>query len=68
MDSTALNALENVVERMKQRGGTVILSGIHHQPLSLLRQAHFIDVIGRENFCGNFDEALERAKELVVTE
>lgn len=66
MDATALYVLESVVERMRQRGGTVVISGIHRQPLSLLRQANFIDVIGRENFCGTFDEALERSKELIA--
>ena len=65
MDATALNALESVVERMKRKGGTVIISGIHHQPLDLLRKANFIKVIGRENFCGTFDEALERSKQLL---
>ena len=65
MDATAINALETVVGRMKRKGGTVIISGIHRQPLSLLKQANFIEVIGRENFCGTFDEALERAREIL---
>lgn len=61
MDATGLNALESIVERMKHRHGTVILSGIHQQPLLLLKKAGFIDVIGRENFCATFDESLARA-------
>lgn len=65
MDTTGMNALESVVERMQQRGGTVILSGIHQQPLQLLRKAGVIDLIGRENFCGTFDDALARAGELL---
>ncbi|MDX6766692.1 MAG: SulP family inorganic anion transporter [Candidatus Methylacidiphilales bacterium] len=65
MDATGLNALESIVERLKQRGGTVILSGIHRQPLELLRKAGFITVIGRENFCATFDDALQRAREIV---
>jgi SulP family sulfate permease len=65
MDITGLNALESVVERMKQRGGTVILSGIHQQPLQLLRKAGFIEVIGRENFCATFDDSLARARKLL---
>lgn len=65
MDATGLNALESVVERVKQRGGTVILSGIHQQPLLLLKRAGFISVIGRENFCATFDESLARAKSLL---
>ena len=33
MDATALNALESVIERLQHHGGTVILSGLHRQPL-----------------------------------
>jgi SulP family sulfate permease len=61
MDSTGLNALESIVERMRQHGSTVILSGIHQQPLQMLRKSGFIEVIGRENFCATFDDSLLRA-------
>lgn len=67
MDATGLNALESLVERVKNRRGFVILSGIHQQPLLLLKKAGFIDVIGRENFCPTFDEALARAARIVGT-
>ena len=63
MDATGLNALESIVDRLKHRGGTVILSGIHQQPLQLLMKAGFLEVIGRKNFCATFDDSLERAKE-----
>ncbi|HLB33326.1 MAG: sodium-independent anion transporter [Verrucomicrobia bacterium RIFCSPHIGHO2_12_FULL_41_10] len=67
MDATALNVLESVVERIKYAGGCVVISGIHRQPLDLLRKAHFIEVIGRENFCATFDDALERSNEIIRT-
>jgi SulP family sulfate permease len=65
MDATGMNALESVVERMQHRGAKVIISGIHQQPLLMLRRAGFIDTIGRENFLPTFDEALERATALL---
>ncbi len=65
MDATGMNALESVVERMKRRHSTVILSGIHQQPLQMLRKAGFIDVVGRDNLCATFDDALLRAKSLI---
>lgn len=65
MDATGMNVLESIVERMRRRGGTVILSGIHQQPLQMLRKAGFIETIGRENFCATFDDSLRRAGELV---
>lgn len=61
MDATALNALESVVERMQRAGGTVVLSGPHHQPLEMMAKAGFIERIGRKNIRANFDQALERA-------
>ncbi len=67
MDATGLNALESIVERMKTRGGTVILSGIHRQPLEMLRKAGFIQFIGRKNFCATFDDSLRRAEELCLS-
>lgn len=63
MDATGLNALESIVERMRRRDGTVILSGIHQQPLQMLVKSGFIDVIGRGNFCATFDDSLARANE-----
>jgi SulP family sulfate permease len=62
MDATALNALESVVERLQKHGGAVILSGLHRQPLDMLRKAGFIDVIGRANLVAHFDDALVRAR------
>ena len=67
MDATGLNALESIVERMNDRGSTVILSGIHIQPLEMLRKAGFIDVIGRQNFCATFDDSLARAREIIAS-
>jgi len=66
MDATGMNALESIVERMKKRDSTVLLSGIHQQPLQMLRKAGFLEVIGRENFCPTFDDALVRARVLLA--
>lgn len=65
MDATALNALESVIERFQKHGGTVILSGLHRQPLDMLRKAGFVEVIGRQNFVAHFDDALVRANEVL---
>ena len=66
MDATALNALESIVERMHHARGTVILSGLHRQPLEMLRKAGFVEVIGRKNFCATFDDALVRANQVLA--
>ena len=66
MDATALNALESITARMQRRGGTVILSGPHHQPLAMMKQAGFIERIGRPNIRAHFDDALTRANEVLA--
>ncbi len=66
MDATALNALESIVERMQHRRGIVILSGLHRQPLDMLRKAGFVEVVGRKNFCATFDDALVRANHVLA--
>jgi SulP family sulfate permease len=65
MDATALNALENVRERLVSAGGTLVLSGAHHQPLAMMVKAGFVDRTGRKNIRANFDEALARAREIL---
>ena len=65
MDATGMHALESVVERMQQRGGQVVLSGIHQQPLQMLRKAGFLDVLEIDNVCATFDDALLRAESLL---
>lgn len=67
MDATALNALESVIERFQRHGGTVILSGLHRQPLDMLRKAGTVEVLGRENLTAHFDDALARARDVLET-
>ncbi len=65
MDATGLSALQSVVERMQAQGGTTILSGIHRQPLELIRRTGFLERIGRGNLCATFDDSLARARVLL---
>ncbi|MBE2203639.1 MAG: STAS domain-containing protein [Chthoniobacterales bacterium] len=65
MDATALNTLESITERMQKQSATVILSGLHRQPLDMIRRSGFMDVIGRKNLCAHFDDALARAQEIL---
>jgi len=65
MDMTALYALINLVERMAEKGTSIVISGIHRQPLGLIRKANALNTIGMKNFCGHYDEALARAEGLI---
>ncbi|WPJ94099.1 SulP family inorganic anion transporter [Coraliomargarita algicola] len=66
MDTTALYALVNLVERMRERGTSIVVSGIHRQPLELLRKSDSLKTLGIDNFCGHYDEALNRAQQLIA--
>lgn len=50
------------------RGGTVVPSGIHQQPLQSLKQSGFLKVMGRENVCATFDDALVQARKVLESE
>jgi SulP family sulfate permease len=66
MDSTALNALESIFERLQAAGGVLILSGTHRQPFQMLAQAGFVEKIGRANIHAHFDGALARARAIIA--
>jgi hypothetical protein len=41
----------------------LILCGTREQPLRLIQQTEFEDLIGKQNICENVQEALQRAEE-----
>jgi sulfate permease, SulP family len=62
MDSTALNTLEHLYQKLHKRGIRLILSGPHTQPYVLMENSGFLDQLGRENVAGNVDDALAKAQ------
>jgi SulP family sulfate permease len=65
MDATGLNALEDLHERLRERGKYIVLSGPHTQPLFMMDKAGFLDRLGKENVCANIELALARAREIL---
>jgi SulP family sulfate permease len=61
MDSTALNTLEHLHQKLRTRGIRLILSGPHTQPYFLMENAGFLAELGRENIAGDIDDALLKA-------
>lgn len=62
IDSTGLQALENLADQVHESGRELILCGAREQPWRLMDQAEFQLHIGRENMCRNIAEALNRAR------
>lgn len=62
MDLTALHALEDLYEKSARDGTTLILSGIHAQPLAVLERSSLYKRIGEENITLHIEDALKRAR------
>lgn len=65
LDATGLRALEDVFKKTRREGTTLVLSGVHSQPLVAMEQYGLIEMIGEENVHGHIDGALNRARQLL---
>ncbi len=65
VDATGLRALEEVVNKTRQEGTVLILSGVHAQPLVAMERSGLLEKIGSDNLFGNIDDALNRARDLM---
>jgi len=66
IDATGLDALEDLLEKLRKKKKDLILCGPHSQPMFALTRAGLIDKIGMDNVCGDMDEALARARQIVA--
>ncbi len=65
LDATGLDALEDLMEKLRIKRKDLILCGPHSQPLFALTRAGFLDKIGMDNVCGDIESALARARHLL---
>ena len=64
IDATGIRALEDVAERLRESGRTLLLCGAAPQPAAVMRQAELHNHLGEKNICANIEAALQRADEL----
>ncbi len=64
IDGTGLRAFEDLADRLRASGRTLILCGAREQPAAVMRQAQFHDHIGERNLCAHIEAALIRAGQL----
>lgn len=67
LDSTALNALQNLTKVCESKGITLVFSHVNEQPMKVMVKSGFVDLVGKENFCPNIRAALEYAKKIIAT-
>jgi len=61
LDTTGLEGLDNLLDKLKKRGCTLLICGLNSQPGSLLYRSGFIDHLGDDNVCTDLSAALARA-------
>ncbi len=61
LDTTGLEGLENLRDKLSKRGCTLLVCGLNSQPGSLLYRSGFIDHLGDDNVSADLSEALKRA-------
>jgi SulP family sulfate permease len=61
IDATGLHALEQLADRLKKSGRTLLLCGAPPQPSQMLHRAEFVEHVGEDNILPNIKAALKRA-------
>jgi SulP family sulfate permease len=67
LDATGLHALEDVFEKARRDGTVLMLSGVHAQPLVVMKQSGFAEKVGENHMTTSLDEALRQAEAIVAT-
>ena len=65
LDSTALNALKDLVQVCESKGITIVFSHVNDQPMKVMKKAGFIELVGKVNFQHSISAALDRAEEII---
>lgn len=65
IDATGLHALEEFYFKCRQQGTTLLLAGVHAQPLMAMMNMGLDNTVGRENLFESFDAALDRARSIL---
>jgi SulP family sulfate permease len=64
IDATGIAALEELADKLRESGRTMLICGARPQPAALMREALFDRHVGLENICENISAALKRAEEI----
>ena len=67
LDSTALNALQNLTKVCESKGITLVFTHVNEQPMKVMVKSGFLDPVGKDNCCPNIRAALEYAEKIIAT-
>ncbi len=63
IDTSGLQALQQLVEKLKHQGGTLMLAGVHEQSLQMLERGGLVTRIGKDNIFWSADQAIVAAEQ-----
>ena len=64
IDGTGLRAFEDLADRLRASGRTLVLCGAREQPAAVMKQAQFHEHVGDRNICPDIQSAFRRASEI----
>ena len=59
VDATAMNALEDLLKKCREKNVRLILSHVNPHPMKVMKRSGFYKSVGAENFCDHIDKALD---------
>ena len=65
IDAIAMQSLESLVDKCKDKNVTVVFSHVNDQPRHVMEKDGLVEKVGVENFCPHIDAALARAEEII---
>ena len=68
MDSTGLKNFEILCEKAKKEKITIIICGANYKVMNILVKSGIEKTIGKENICLTFENAIQRANEIISIE
>lgn len=64
IDASGMHALTRLLDKCKNVGTQMILSEVNEQPMKTMTKGKFFDMLGMENVCPTFKDAVNRSSEL----
>ncbi len=63
LDSTAMNALEAILKKCKEKDIKLLLAHVEKQPLAVMKKSGFFDAVGAESYFDHISAALDSVKQ-----
>ncbi|MCR5289011.1 MAG: STAS domain-containing protein [Treponema sp.] len=66
LDAGGIKVLRQLYNACSRKNISIVLSGVHQQPLKLLKKSGMFELLGTDNICADIQTALERTKKIIT--